>query len=536
VVFFWFAFGRLWAGFLAGGGIITVLSLINYYKIRIRTEAFTASDLNFAGEAAGILSRYKLELTGRVIFIVSALIAGTLAAAFFARGKLRRRWVRLVGALTCLAVFITLFFTVYVSDKTYEAATNRTAEYDQWSELEAFVSKGFIYPFLYSVKSAVRTPPEGYSEAAAKDILAQYSDEAIPAGKKVNIIAVQLEAFKDVTELGVPAYDYVYEPLRKLQSESLTGRFVANSYGGGTQISERCFITGFTNEQGWRKNVNSAVWYLRSQGYATEGFHQNDAWYYNRSNVNRNMGFENYYFMDSLPAPDKSDKVFFEKLTEMWEKRDVSRPYFSFSVSYQNHGAYYDNWTVPETYLERGSLSDASFCILNNYLSGIADTTQRMYDFCHYFDKEAAPVVVVFYGDHSPWMGDGSSVLNEMGINLDYWTEEGFFNYFSTPYIVWANEAAKAVSSGSFSGEGGDLSASYLLDRVFEEIGIKGSAYMQLQRDTRRTIDVINGYGFWLCDGELLFSSEAKSREDAKRFLYGQYYTENHFNYSKVTG
>ena len=535
VALFYFAFGRLWAGFLTGGGIVTVMSLINYYKIRLRTEAFTASDLNLAGEAAGILSRYKLELTGRVIFIVSALAAGTLAAAFFARGKLRNRWVRLIGAILTLAILITLVFAVYISDGVYEAATNHSVEYDYWSELERYVSKGFVYPFLNTVKGVLPDKPDGYTTAAAMEILADYADEDIPEEKKVNIIAVQLEAFKDFSELDIPVRDFVYEPLHKLQSESLTGRFVANSYGGGTHISERCFLTGFTSESGWRKNVNSAVWYLRSQGYATEGFHQNDAWYYNRSNVNRNMGFENYYFMDSLPAPDRSDKVFFEKVTEMWEARDISKPYFSFSVSYQNHGAYADYTTSETSYLERGDMSKESYCILNNYLSGIADTAQRMYDFCHYFDGESAPVVVVFYGDHSPWMGDGSSVLNELGINLDYWTEEGFFNYFATPYIVWANDAAKALSSGSFSGEGGDLSASFLLDRVFEEIGIKGSAYMQLQRDTRRTTDVINDYGFWRCDGELIFSSEALKREDVKRFLYGQYYTENHFSYSMVT-
>lgn len=531
----YFAFGRLWAGFLAGGGLVTVFSLINFYKIRLRTEPFTASDLALTGEAAGIISRYKLEITGRVLLITCALAAGTLAAAFLARGKIRSRRVRAAGTAACLALCAALFFGVYSSDSVYAAATNGSVEYDYWSELERFVSKGFVYPFLYSVKSAVKTPPAGYSEAEAKSVLAQYADEDIPAEKKVNIFAVQLEAFTDLTEFGVAAYDFVYEPYHALCAESMTGRFVANTFGGGTQVSERTFITGFTAENGWRRNTNSAAWYLRSQGYATEGFHQNDGWYYNRVNVNRSLGFERYDFMDSLPEPSRKDDVFFEKLRSMWESRDKTRPYFNFSVSYQNHGAYYSNWTMDERFLERGGLSEPSFCILNNYLYGISDTTARMYDFCHYFDSAEEPVVVVFYGDHMPWMGDGNSVLGELGVSIDLGTEEGFLNYYSTPYVVWANAAAKAVSDGSFTGDGGTMSSSFLLDRVFEEIGFTGSAWNGVLRDTRRTIDVINGSGIWRIDGKLTLTPDALKNDAARKFLYAQYYREGHFSYGELT-
>lgn len=532
---FYFAFGRLWAGFLAGGGIVTVLSLIDYYKIRLRTEPFTASDIAIAGEAAGILGRYRIEITGRAVFIACALALGVFAAAFLARGRLKKWWVRLLGAILCLAILVTLFFTVYISEGVYSAATNASASYDQWAELDRFVSKGFVYPFLNSAKIFAAGSLQGYSEAAAKAELDRFADETIPEDKKVNIIAVQLEAFTDLGERGVNVRESVYAPLHALQQESLTGRFVANTFGGGTNISERSFVTGYPNIEEFQSYTDSFAWYLRSQGYATEGFHPYDDWFYSRVDINKMLGFERYYFSDSRPETDKSDARLFSRILELWENRDKSRPYFNFSISFQNHGGYNQNESPAEPMLERGSMSDSSYNILNNYLTGVADTTQRMYDFCHYFDKESAPVVVVFYGDHMPWMGDGNSVISELGINVDLGTEEGFFNYYSTPYIVWANAAAKRVSSGTFKGNGGDMSACFLMGRVFEEIGVSGSAYMQLEREVRGTVDIINTTGIWRCGGVFTRSPEGEAREELNRLLYAQKYTKEHFKYGELT-
>ena len=45
VLFFYFATGRAWAAFTFPALIVFILSLVNYYKIRIRSEAFIAKDL-----------------------------------------------------------------------------------------------------------------------------------------------------------------------------------------------------------------------------------------------------------------------------------------------------------------------------------------------------------------------------------------------------------------------------------------------------------------------------------------------------------
>lgn len=40
-----------------------------------------------------------------------------------------------------------------------------------------------------------------------------------------------------------------------------------------------------------------------------------------------------------------------------------------------------------------------------------------------------------------------------MGINIDQSTLEGLLNYYTTPYVIWANDAAKAKLGVDFHGK-----------------------------------------------------------------------------------
>ena len=540
VFLFYFATGRAWAAFTFPAFIVFVLSLINYYKIRIRSEAFIAKDLALIGETANIISSYKLEITGRVILTAAFFIAGVLFSAFLLRGVMRGKKTRIIGSLVLVLLCALLFFMVYINEDVYDAAENDTADIDRWSELEVYVSKGFMYPFLNSIPDAFPKPPNGYDEAQAEQILDSYPDSDIPEDERVNVIAVMFEAFSDLSEHPeIPVYEEVYEPFHQLQEESFYGHLIANTFGGGTVDSERNFLTGYTYMEDYRTPTNSFVYYLREQGYYTEGFHPGNSWFYNRQNVEAYLGMENFYFLEDFPDADRTDEYFFSKLTELYDERDIDTPYFNFSVSYQNHGAYDDASTVSEAYLDGDGMSESSYNILNNYLSGIADTTQRMYDFVDSLRDDPEPVVVVFFGDHMPWLGDGNSVYNELGIDIDLSDMEGFANYYSTPYIIWANEAAKEVTGGSFSGEGPDVSACFLMDLMFQQCGWEGNSFMAMNRELMETVTAVNtGGGLYLfvVDGELTDIPEGQAAELLEQYQKVEYYMKNNFAYDDLYG
>ncbi len=538
VALVYFATGRAWAAFAVSGLIVMGGSLAEFYKMGIRSETLVASDLGLIGEAVDILPNYTLELTGRPKLVICSYILGLLFAIFLMRGKLKNIKVRVAGSLLTLAAIAALLPTVYFSDSVAAKVVNDHAGISIWVEQQVFVSKGFVYSFLHSVPDAFPGKPEGYDRDEAKAELDKYTDSGIDGDKKVDIIAVMLEAYADLSEFDeVPVYDEVYAPLRELRNESLHGHELSNVFGGGTVDTERNFLTGYPHSKEYRGVTDSYLWYLRDNGYRTEGLHTGDGWFYNRENVERNLGMEDYYFLDDFPDSNRTDEFFFRTLTDMYEGRDKSVPYFNFSVTYQNHGSYDSGTTGERAYLERGDLSEGNYNILNNYFTGIADTGRRLAAFVDSLRDRPEPVVVVFFGDHQPYLG---AALEELGVNMDLGTEEGFYNYYSTPYIIWANDAAKAVTGGSFTGEGGDMSSCFLMGRVFEECGWTGSQYEQMNREVRSRVTMINtGSDAWVVDGRLvrnLNELDGDTAELIRRFEWAEYYTKENFSYGRLTG
>ena len=476
VLLFWFLFGRAGAAFGTAAGIVLGFSVANFYKIQLRDDPLLAIDLTTVGEAGDILSRYQLTFHWKIGVTIFAVVFGLLFAHFLMRGRPPGRRVRAIGAaavLVCGAACAPL----YASDTLYDEQVAGTELIDIWSDMQVYVSKGFVYPFLHSIPDAFPHPPEGYDEEQAQALLGAYEDGTIEEDEQVNIISIMLEAYMDLSVFENDRFQLsqdLYAPLHELQAECVSGPLVTNIFAGGTKDTEQGFLTGYTDPGTYRGPVNTYVWYLRSQGYTTEGFHPGGGWFYNRKNVNEYFGFERYLFVEDFEVEDRSDEFFFAELKEMWESRDKSAPYFNYSLSFQNHGGYDTASTGEVSYVVQGELSDETYNMLNNYLTGVVDTTQRLADLADYFRDCEEPVVLVFFGDHMPWMGNGNSGYTDMGLNLDLGDQEGFMNYYSTRYYIWANDAAKAVTGNDFVGEGEAISPCFLMNEVFGAVRLGG--------------------------------------------------------------
>lgn len=136
-----------------------------------------------------------------------------------------------------------------------------------------------------------------------------------------------LESYADLSKLvDNDAIDAVYEPLHEIESQSISGGLVSDVFMGNTVQTERAFLTGYNRMGSFRSASNSYVRYLASQGYTTEGSHPGYDWFYNRVNINENLGFEQYYFFDdyySNTGMNKdtlildSDALFFPEVVKM---------------------------------------------------------------------------------------------------------------------------------------------------------------------------------------------------------------------------
>ncbi len=532
--------GRAWLAYLITALPVLGLSLGNYYKLTFRDDPVLASDLLILGEAGQMAGKYHLFLDLKIALALICAAAGGVALFLTARGRPRAA-VRGGIAAAALAAALALV-PVYASDSIYNKNAN-VEHINQWSSTQQYVSRGLMYPFLHSVKGAMPNPPEGYSEKEAAALLARYEDADIPEDKKVNIVGVMLEAFADFS-----VYDQlelqkdVYGSYHALEAESYTGNLLTNIFAGGTVDTERAFLTGMAPDDiNYRSNTSSYVWYLKGQGYQTSGDHPSNDWFYNRLNVNSYLGFDRYRFSEdhyaAIAGADTAfDNVFFHELTSsvVDQIQSGGGPLFSFSVSYQGHGPYSEDicwWGGVDDFVGNHDLPQEQRTILANYLGSVMSTQYYLSEMVDVFRTMDEPIVVVAFGDHKPWLGNGSSVYNALGIDLSRYSQESFYNYWSTRYLIWANDAAKEVIGNDFVGEGPDVSPCFLMNVLFEQLGWEGDAYMRAVEECRRELPMIHRYGAYLtADGEITMEPTGEQAELARRFHWLEYYRLHHFS------
>ena len=98
-----------------------------------------------------------------------------------------------------------------------------------------------------------------------------------------------------------------------------------------------------------------------------------------------------------------------------------------------------------------------------------------------------------------------------------------------------ANDAAKEATGGDFTGDGGDVSACFLMDKVFEACGWGRSAYGQLVHETAKTVSVIHtGAHFSVVDGVLNHSLTGAGNEAVETLRRTAYYRKQNFSYKDL--
>ncbi len=535
---FYYITRQPWLGFLGGYAVSIGVALVNYYKIRLRSDPLLAADLRLVSEAKGIVGGYTLEITPLVKLCGLCLLIGLVCFLLFTGGGVRG-WTHLLGALSSLAIFAVACVCLFLNAAVYQGLP-LPEEVNPWSDTEVFVSRGCLYPFLYSARDMLPSVPEGYHEAEAAELLAEYPDADLPAGQDVSVMGIMLEAFCDLTDFAPvaenPSAAHIYDAWHKLERQSVSGDLLTNIFAGGTVDSEWGFLTGYAKHDEFRSTTDSYVWYFRNQGYQTLFSHPGWSWFYNRQNVCEYLGFqqswftENHYgkLVDPTNAIWHSDDILVQELLNQLKARMEDGPVFSFAVSYQNHGPYDPNVTTTvEHFTPANSGMTAESCnILNNYLNGVDSTIQAMVSLTRGLEQLDRPVVLVLFGDHKPWGGNGNSAYTELGLDFDLSTQQGFQDYYSTPYLIWANSAAKKTLGNDFTGDGGSFSPCFLMTELFDQCGWQGPGFLQLSREMRAATPLVHERGlYWPASG----LTDALPPEDTQllhRYLCAAYYRE----------
>ena len=504
LVFLYALSGRMWLGFSVTGLLFFALSVVQQFKLMYRDEPFVMPEILLFRESLMMKGHYNISIFASNPLTLIGLIAMVSVTVFLFLqyrtpwvGKARRRLL-MGSALAALFIFQGVsgpYFSPKISIRVGENAPINTL-----NATENYIARGLVYPFILSAKKFSGNKPENYDKKLSAMLWEKVKEPKVPEEKKVHVISVMLESFSDFSVFdNIPIHRDVYNSFHAIQKESVHGRMIADIFGGGTVNTERGFLTGFSGtgyaeSTAMMSDTYSHVRYLKENGYVTEALHPIYGWFYNRKNVNPRLGFDEYlsydnYFNEVEERVGDTDWLytrdnhFFPEVEKrMNDAAAKGQYYFSYALTYQGHGPYADYNMADRNYVDRMEGQDVKdWAMFNNYLSNIAATDDALGDLVESLRKNPAPVVLIFFGDHKPALGEGDSGYKSMGINIDLSTLEGQMNYYTTPYVIWANDAAKKKLGKDFVGEGPDLSPCLLMRYLFDTMGWPHDGMMAVQ-------------------------------------------------------
>lgn len=531
---------------------VCVLSIANRIKLEVRDEPVFPRDFALLKEVGSAMGTYDIHFPWGVIAVVLFASAALAVLGVFCKGQpfpiaRLRGWLgRVLGCGASFAVLAGLILTVCASNDLYNSFSVSNAYYIP----SVFNELGFPYCFCHQFTTYPIDKPEGFDKAEAEG----WDDGGETGlGKDVHLIMVMDEAFSDLTDDGAFAYTAENDPLPNLHTlqndpHAISGHVVVPGFAGGTANTEFDVLTGMqTNAlsaattssfRAVNRNLDSVLRLFGDDGYHASFFHPGDDWFYNRENVYRWMGAEETVFVDQMEDLDYKGRwvtddymagFIEDKFEEAVENGELLCNY---TTTIQNHmsytadkyGADYEYPDVPLTV----SVSPEVETLLKVYVEGARDADAMLGRLVDYFSATDEPVVLAFWGDHLPYLGDNQLGYEELGSEVAF-SEEARSDplcSYETPYVIWANDAAAEILDWDAAVEALDLpenhklSASFLGAALVELTGRTGeSPWFDFLNQLRRELPVVQKKTYLTMDGTYtkIISSEQEQLIDQWR-------------------
>ena len=515
---------------------VCVLSIANRIKLEVRDEPVFPRDFALLKEVGSAMESYDIQYPMSTIAVVlMATLALVVLGLFigcrpFPLAPLRGWLGRLLGAAGSMGILVALLLTVYASNDLYNSFRVSNAYYIP----SVFNELGFPYCFCHQFNTYPIDRPEGFDKATA----ASWETGDQPGqGEDVHLIMVMNEAFSDLTD--DPAFTYTEENdplpnLHALQSDphAVSGHVVVPGFAGGTANTEFDVLTGMqtnalsaSTTSSFRvvnRDLDSVLRVFASDGYHTSFFHPGDDWFYNRENVYDWLGAEETVFVDEMEnltykgrwVTDDYMAGFIEAKFE--EAVAQGELLCNYTTTIQNHMSYtadkYGEGYVYPPVETDAQLTDDVRTMLEVYIEGARDADAMLGRLVDYFSQTDEPVVLAFWGDHLPYLGDNQLAYAQLGSEVALPESERVNTVcsYETPYVIWANDAAAEALDWESAVESLDLpetnrlSASFLGAALLELTGRgEENPWFAFLNQLRRELPVVQKKTYMTMDGTL---------------------------------
>lgn len=379
------------------------------------------------------------------------------------------------------------------------------------------------------------------SAAAAVDVPTMGEQGVTP-----NILVIMDEAFSDLSVIGDFETNIDYLPyIDSIRDRTIQGNVYVSTIGTGTSNTEFEFLTGNTMAflpagsnayqlyvKGEQPGLTSS---LLHYGYTADAFHPYFESSWNRIAVYDYMGFRDFIttkdmfgeeIMDEYVSSGYSyntykrmlaekfpgekillrrfvsDEYDFKKLIEMYESKEENVPFYVFNVTMQSHSSYDKQYP---NFHERVEVTSGSkdYPKTDQYLSLILETDDAFRDLTEYFDKQEEPTIILFFGDHQPYIENGfySEVMGQSISDMDDETQQ---KRYITRFVLWANYE---IPTGWID----EISMNYLSTLLMQVSGLELTPYNEYLANLYTELPVITAMGCRDAEGNFFQADESNS-------------------------
>ena len=523
-------------------GIVYFLGLANYYVWNFRGCPIVAADLASLQTARNVAGNYdySLGLEGMWATVLTvSFICLVLSTKKKPGMNLKRRIAGVLAAsLLVTGVWGVLFHTDLMKRLDITVSV--------WMPERDYAKNGSLLSFLLTWTYYIVEKPEDYSVEEVEKITKSYvSDTEEKEGeKKPNIIAIMNESFSDISvDCELETTEDYMPYFRSLTENTVKGNLYVSVLGGNTANTEFEFLTGnslaffpsrsIPYNSYVKDTTGSLTWALKQQGYVgMDSIHPyyRDGW--NRENVYPLLGFDRFVSIENFRNKKYirefvSDETDYERVIETYEetRKKTKDPFYTFSVTMQNHGGYSGVHGLIEEKIKVTKPSNVDDQVVQ-YLNLIKESDDAFKKLISYFKKVKEPTIIVMFGDHQPGFTD--SVYDSlMGAKTTTLGICDTAKMYQVPYVIWANYDIEEETR--------DMSANYLSSYLLKISGLKMTGYQKYLLELMDKVPVISAICYMDEKGVLHTRDEetesSKWIEEYQRVQYNHMFdSENRIN------
>jgi len=449
-------FSKKYYSLLSFLSFFSIISIVNHYKIKLLNNFFIISDLKLIRELKEFVIPLikETDLTKELIIIVVIF----LLLFLFLKKKFQTKnpSFKIRFRLFVVSGFV-LIFPIFFPPQFKQILKNYKIETFISNPIENCRANGILFCFYDDFKNIKNIPLKNYNQAKINQIYSNINSLPVKGGVpiyrdggfkstnnlKPNIIIIISESFWDVTNL--PNIKYSEDPIKNIHQD-IKSNFKSPSYGGGTANVEFELLTGLSNyflngaspySQVIRKPLPTLFTLFKNEGYLTTTIHPFFPSIYNRTNVYKKFGLDNFISIENMSnyenaGPYVSDKFFNKEILKQLDS--TNQPQLIFAISMQNHVIFDANRYSQHPITFKSPLNFDEQAILQSYVDGINLTDQSYAFLKQELSKNSKPTIVFFFGDHLTFLGNGLDIYQKTGFDT---TSENKMH--TTPLAVWSN-------------------------------------------------------------------------------------------------